>query len=121
MILPLIAQVASAAQFLEDNGLAHRDIKPENIGVSDDFSHATLLDLGVLRPVGLSNITDEGEQKAFVATLRYSPPELLYREEEDNVEGWRVITFYQLGAVLHDMIMRYPIFREYGDPYARTS
>ncbi|MER9855971.1 MULTISPECIES: protein kinase [unclassified Mesorhizobium] len=31
----LISQVASAARFLEDLGLAHRDIKPENIAVTD--------------------------------------------------------------------------------------
>ncbi len=118
-IFPLIGQVASAAKFLEDNGLAHRDIKPENIAISEDFSHATLLDLGVLRPVGLSEITDVNEQRVFVGTLRYSPPELLYREEQDSLEGWRAITFYQLGAVLHDMIMRRPIFHDFGEPYAK--
>lgn len=115
----VIAQIASATKFLEDNSIVHRDIKPENICISDDFSAAKLLDLGVLRPVGFSNITDTGTQKVFVATLRYSPPELLYRAEEDNLEGWRAVTFYQLGAVLHDMIMQYPIFHEYGDPFAR--
>lgn len=118
-IFPIIRQVASAAKFLEDNGLAHRDIKPENIAISEDFSHATLLDLGVLRPVGLSEITDMNEQRVFVGTLRYSPPELLYREEQDTLEGWRAITFYQLGAVLHDMIMQRPIFQNFTEPYAR--
>jgi len=118
-IFPLIRQVASAAKFLEDNGLAHRDIKPENIAISDDFEQAILLDLGVLRPVGLSEITDENEKRVFVGTLRYSPPELLYREEEDSPEGWRAITFYQLGAVLHDMIMRRPIFHNFCEPYAK--
>ena len=118
-IFPIIAQTASAAKFLEDNGIAHRDIKPGNICISDDFSFAKLLDLGVLRPVGLSDLTDEGEQRVFVGTLRYSPPELLYREEQDTLEGWRAVTFYQLGAVLHDMVMQYPLFHKYGKPYAR--
>jgi serine/threonine protein kinase len=118
-IFQLIMHIASAAKFLEDMGLAHRDIKPANIAVSDDFGHATLLDLGVLRPVGLSEITDENDQKVFVGTLRYSSPELLYREEMDTIEGWRAITFYQLGAVLHDLIMRRPIFHTCGEPYAK--
>ena len=119
IIFPLIQQIASAAKHLEEIGLAHRDIKPENIAISDDFSQAILLDFGVLRPVGLSEITDDNDQKAFVGTLQYSPPELLYRMEADTEEGWRAITFYQIGAVLHDMIMKQPIFYEHRDPYAR--
>lgn len=110
-IRSILRQVASAAKFLEELGLAHRDIKPENIGINTTFSHAVLLDLGVLRPVGaLENVTDDGTQKAFVGTLRYSPPELLIREEDDSPEGWRAITFYQLGAVLYDLLERRPLF-----------
>jgi serine/threonine-protein kinase len=113
----LIAQVASAAEFLEGLDLAHRDIKPENIGVSDDFSTAMLLDLGVLRPVGFSTITDQHDQKTFVGTLQYSPPELLHRIEEDSLEGWRAVSFYQLGGVLHDLLARKPLFSEDLTPY----
>lgn len=114
----LISQVASAAQFLEERNLVHRDIKPENIGVSDDYSTAVLLDLGVLRPVGFSTITDQHGQKAFVGTLQYSPPELLHREELDSTEGWRAVTFYQLGGVLHDLLTRRPLFSNDLTPYA---
>jgi serine/threonine protein kinase len=113
----LISQIASAARFLESLRLVHRDIKPENIAASPDFDRAILLDLGVLRPFGLAGLTDE-EQRAFVGTLQYSSPEFLIREEEDSPDGWRAITFYQLGAVLHDLIMRRRIFEEYTEPYA---
>lgn len=119
LVLRIIEQIASAANFLEERGLAHRDIKPENIAISDDFQQAVLLDLGVLRPVGNSGLTDSDEQKDFMATLQYSPPELLRRDEEDTTEGWRAVTFYQLGAVLHDLIMKRPIFAEHAHPYAR--
>jgi eukaryotic-like serine/threonine-protein kinase len=115
----LIAQVASAAQFLESVGLAHRDIKPENVGIADDFSSAVLMDLGVLRPIGFSEITDQPGQRTFVGTLQYSPPELLHRHEQDSVEGWRAVTFYQLGAVLHDLLTRKQLFSEDLTPYAR--
>lgn len=114
----LIEQVASAARFLEDRGLAHRDIKPENIAVTDDFSRAILLDLGVLRPIGNSNLTDL-DQRSFIGTLRYSSPEFLLRIEEDKLEDWRSITFYQLGAVLHDMLMHKVLFDEHSEPYSR--
>jgi serine/threonine protein kinase len=116
----LITQIADAARFLEDRGFAHRDIKPENIGVSDDFSNSVLLDLGVIRPIGLGSITDETDQKTFVGTLRYSPPELLMREEDDSITGWRAVSFYQLGGVLHDLLTRRSLFAGI-TPYARLA
>ena len=115
----IIRQVASAARFLEDLGLCHRDIKPENIAVSEDFQTVKLLDLGVIRPHGTKAITDGTQGKIFIGTLKYSPPEFLLRDEQDTPEGWRAITFYQLGAVLHDLIMRRSLFADFENPYAR--
>lgn len=114
----LIKQIASAAKFLEDKRLAHRDIKPENIVISDDFDNAILLDLGVLRPIGQSDLTDV-DFRPFIGTLRYSSPEFLMREELDTVDGWKALTFYQIGAVLHDMLMRKSIFDEHSEPFAK--
>jgi serine/threonine protein kinase len=108
-IASIVAQVSAAAQHLETLGLAHRDIKPANIMVSADFLHAKLMDLGVLKPIAASAITDDDGEN-FIGTHQYSPPEFLARDEDDTVEGWRAITFYQLGAVLHDLIMRRPLF-----------
>jgi len=117
-IYSVINQVASAAHFLEKLGLAHRDIKPDNIRILDDMT-PVLLDLGVLRPFKGSKLTDgDSDNKSFIGTLQYSPPEFLLREEDDSVEGWRSITFYQLGAVLHDLIMRRPLFHNL-HPYAK--
>lgn len=113
----LISQVASAARFLEDRGLVHRDIKPENIAITSDWSRAILMDLGVIRPIGASNLTDV-DQRLFIGTLRYSSPEFLLRKEEDSVEGWRAVTFYQLGAVLHDMLMGTILFKEHSEPFS---
>lgn len=115
----LISQIALAAKFLEDTSFAHRDIKPENIGISPDMKSAKLLDFGVIRPFDFSNVTDEGDQLYFIGTLQYSPPELLFREEDQSIEAWRAITFYQLGAVMHDLLMRKPLFEKFKNPYAR--
>lgn len=116
-IRPIIAQVAQASMFLEERGLAHRDIKPENIAVSPDFQTVKLLDLGVLRPFGEADLTDV-DHRPFIGTLRYSSPEFLQRKEDDSPEGWRAVTFYQLGAVLHDLLMKKEIFSEYSAPYS---
>lgn len=112
-VADLIHQIASAAEFLEDGGLAHRDIKPANIMISPDCSRATLLDLGVLRPVGEGDLTDGSGPTLFVGTNQYASPEFALRNEEDTTEGWRAVTFYQLGAVLHDLIMRTPIYSDH--------
>jgi serine/threonine protein kinase len=117
-IRPLIAQLAQAARFLHEQQLAHRDIKPSNIAVSDDFKHLTLLDLGVLRPFGDATLTDTEGQR-FVGTLQYSSPEFLFRTQGDTPEDWLALAFYQIGAVLHDLIKKKAIFEEYMFPYAR--
>lgn len=114
----LIEQLVSACEFLEEHKLAHRDIKPANIVLVDDFSRLILLDFGVLKPVGEVGLTDVDGQRLFVGTLQYSSPEFLLRDEEDNEQGWRALSIYQVGAVLHDLIMRRPIFDEFVNPYA---
>lgn len=121
-IRPLISQVANAARYLlETLDIVHRDIKPDNIAVDAEFSHATLLDLGVIRPLDVSKLaaSSSGDRQNFLGTLRYSPPEYLFRTEKQDKEGYRAITFYQLGGVLHDLIIRERLFLAFSSPYAR--
>lgn len=120
-IADIISQLASAAKFLDDLELAHRDIKPDNIRLLNDkgLYKAVLLDLGVIRPTSVSKITDGEGYKSFIGTLQYSSPEFLLREEQDTPDGWRAVTFYQLGAVLHDLIMRTELFHDQLNPFAK--
>ncbi len=115
-IVPVIKEVAKAAYNLEKLGIYHRDIKPENIMVSSNYDRVKLCDLGVMKPVSRANITDI-DGTPFIGTLRYASPEFLTRTETQDDDGYRAITFYQIGAVLHDLIMKKPIFYEYSEPY----
>lgn len=110
----LIEGIASAARFLEEKGFVHRDIKPANIMASEDRLQVKLLDLGVLRSISHFEAggTDQGPKKPFVATAQYSSPEYLFRIAEASPELWRGLTYYQLGGVLHDLIMQKPLFEE---------
>ena len=101
-IKAILAQVASAARYLEERGVVHRDIKPTNIVVDDEYRSATLLDLGVIRPI-LANTEATSPAGPFLGTLRYSPPEVLSGEDIPP-EAFKALTFYQLGGVLHDLI-----------------
>lgn len=109
----IVDQVAQAVLFLRLQGLCHRDIKAANIFVSDDFEQATLLDISVIRdiydPLGMG--TDHDGQLPIVATARYSPPEYLFRLIEPSAQAWEALSVYQLGALLHDLIMREPLFQ----------
>ncbi len=111
-IRDIIRQVAIAAVFLRSKGVVHRDIKSPNVYISDDFSHATLLDLTVIRdihdPIGLG--TDQTSTLPVVATSRYTPPEYLFRLEEYSSDFWHALDVYQLGGLLHDLIMQEQMF-----------
>jgi len=111
-IRQIVDQVARAAIYLRERDLCHRDIKAANVFVSNDFEHCTLLDISVIRdihdPVGVG--TDHDGQLPVVATARYSPPEYLFRLLEPGPALWHALNIYQLGALLHDLIMRQPLF-----------
>lgn len=115
----LLAQLVDAAKWLESEQLYHRDIKPANIIISDDFTLLTLLDLGIVFRVPTADEDQRLSGDEFVASVRYSPPEFVWRREDaSNTDAWRAITFYQIGATLHDMLMGKPIFSGYDSPRA---
>lgn len=115
-VVQLFTQLVAAVKYLDSMGIVHRDIKPENIHVAPDFSTLKLLDLGVVREVEQGDdaaeaaITDSGNLRPFLATAQYSSPEYLFRLDEPSPKLWKGLNFYQMGAVLHDLIMKRPIF-----------
>ncbi len=92
-IREIVRQIATAAKFLEKKGICHRDIKSDNIVITDDFSSAVLLDLGVVRWLDEDGIgTDQEGQLPFVATAQYSSPEYMFRLNPPGPDLWRGLT-----------------------------
>lgn len=119
-IRSIVDQVARAAIFLRASSLSHRDLKSANVFISDDFERVTVLDLSVLRDINdpIGNGTDHDNQLPVVATSRYTPPEYLFRLQDPSPELWHGVDVYQLGGLLHDLIMREPMF---SSEYAASS
>ena len=112
-IAQVVSKIAAAAEFLEQRGFVHRDIKPANVVVSHDCEIVKLLDLGVMRTISADDSapgTDHGYALPFVATAQYSSPAYLFRDNAATEDMWKALTFYQLGAVLHDLLMKRPLF-----------
>ncbi|MCS3810501.1 protein kinase [Xanthomonas sp. 4461] len=113
----LIKQLVEAVTYLERLDIVHRDIKPENIHVSPDFSALKLIDLGVARELVLNeeeavSATDHGALRPFIATAQYSSPEYLFRLDAPSPTLWKGLSLYQVGAVLHDLIVKSPLFQQ---------
>lgn len=114
-ITNLIGQLVDAVRYLESKDIVHRDIKPENIHASADFAQLKLLDLGVAREFESASdaaSTDGNNTRPFLATAQYSSPEYLFRLDQPSKALWQGLNFYQVGAVLHDMIMKKPLFQQ---------
>lgn len=115
-VAPLIMQLVEAVRFLEENEIVHRDIKPENIHISPDFKFLKLIDLGVAREFESEDaedaaVTDHGNLRPFLATAQYSSPEYLFRLDAPSPLLWKGLNIYQIGSVLHDLIMKKPMFQ----------
>lgn len=101
----LVRQVAGAAHALHEAGLVHRDIKPGNVIVSASGTHATLMDLGLVR-----SISDPDESltrtQQFVGTLRYASPEQLLGDGDVG----RASDVYSLGVTLYELLTLRPVY-----------
>lgn len=112
----LVDQLVEAIRFLESKSIVHRDVKPENILVSPDFDELRVIDLGIAR--GADNrdegedATDHGHRRPFIATAQYSAPEYLFRLQPPSARMWHALTLYQVGAVVHDLVTRRPLFAD---------
>ena len=92
----LLADIASALQYLHDRAIVHRDLKSSNILVLPD-GRAKLLDFGTARYLsGDEAVTRQGE---FVGTFAYASPEQITGGHVDGRSD-----LYSLGVLLYRLL-----------------
>ncbi|MFN7143987.1 MAG: protein kinase domain-containing protein, partial [Myxococcota bacterium] len=88
----VVVQVARALEYVHLRGLIHRDVTPSNVMVLQDGT-AKLMDFGVVKETGQSELTAHGE---LLGTVAYVAPEQINGEGVDQRTD-----LYSLGAVLY--------------------
>ncbi|KAM3145549.1 hypothetical protein pb186bvf_002323 [Paramecium bursaria] len=92
-----VAELTLALEALHQQKILYRDMKPQNI-IIDSKGHALLTDFGLAK-------MDSEEAGSFCGTPAYMAPEVVMRKKYTRVIDW-----YQLGAVTHEMLYGVPPF-----------
>ena len=95
--LHIALQVASALNYALQKNIIHRDLKPENILQQKGTNTVKLIDFGIGKILGESNLT---MQNQVFGTLGYMPPEQLFATKEVDHRA----DIYSLGATLYYML-----------------
>ncbi|MEK7483140.1 MAG: serine/threonine-protein kinase, partial [Planctomycetota bacterium] len=103
--LKLFLQILEAVEFVHQQGILHRDLKPGNIFVSEEGTHAYLIDFGLARISSKSSaFTTEG---VSLGTPHFMSPEQAQGVMADVDQQSDI---YSLGAILYQILTGVPPF-----------
>ena len=92
----IIAQVASALDYIHNQRLVHRDIKPENIMVSINGLRTVLTDFNLVRLPFRSSLSGMGDA---LGTPMYVAPEVVTGTESSSLSD-----IYAMGLVFYELL-----------------
>jgi serine/threonine protein kinase/WD40 repeat protein len=122
----MVALLADGVQHAHDAGVLHRDIKPDNILMEPIDASTTHSSLDTLFPrltdFGLARVVDDAVEMSrageLIGTPNYMAPEQLAGCAQ-QIDGRTDV--YQLGVVLHELLLSHVPFPEATSLTARTT
>jgi hypothetical protein len=95
-VLDVARQVASALEYAHSHNppVIHRDIKPSNIMIEDLSGRSVVMDFGIAKELGESEMTKSG---VMIGTVKYCSPEQMRHEPLDGSAD-----VYSLGIVMYE-------------------
>ena len=94
-VLKITWQIGRALDYAHSYtpAVIHRDIKPSNIMIEDSSGRVVMMDFGIAKELGESDLTKTG---TMLGTVRYCPPEQIRYEPLDSSAD-----VYALGMVMY--------------------
>lgn len=89
-----LAQIASALQYVHEQGVIFRDLKPNNIGFLGD--QVKIFDFGLSRELPALDTTVPFEMSGKVGTIRYMAPEVVLHRPYNvsaDVYSWSMVAY----------------------------
>lgn len=114
-VLEIGGSLIQAVSHMASHGLVHRDLKPDNIMFKEDRETPVVVDLGLVRDLAESSLTQTWLMRG-PGTPYFSAPEQLNNDKE--LIDWRTDQF-SLGVVLSMSVLGYHPFSEENETAAQ--
>jgi serine/threonine protein kinase len=105
--LEVTAQVASALEAAEKQGLVHRDLKPANLMLlNEPGTNIKMIDFGLAKTMGGQDSADQKDQNEFIGTPAFASPEQFSGGQIDQRSD-----YFSLGSTLFFLLTGNPPFK----------
>jgi serine/threonine protein kinase len=108
-VLKITWQIGRALDYAHSYtpAVIHRDIKPSNIMIEDSSGRVVMMDFGIAKELGESDLTKAG---TMLGTVKYCPPEQIRHEPLDSSAD-----VYALGMVMYEAYTGIQFFAGLGE------